>query len=202
MTTVFLVRHGVHDLLDRVLVGRSPGVGLSPLGQRQARQLATRLAPEGVTAVQSSPQLRARETAELIADALGLAVEVVPALDELDAGEWTGRAFAELEQDPRWRSWNASRSTARPPGGESMGELQRRVLGHIEAVAARHADDRLVVVSHAEPIRAALLHYGRLHLDDFLRVPIDPASLTTLRLDAHGGEVIGQNEAIASSVAA
>lgn len=202
MTTVFLVRHGVHDLLDRVLVGRCPGVSLNAVGREQARLMAARLAPERITALHSSPRRRARETAEPIGDALGLPVEVVAAVDEIETGAWTGRAFAELERDPRWHHWNASRGTAQPPAGESMAAVQRRMLRHIDGFAARHPDGRLVIVSHAEPIRAALIHYGHVPLDAFWRVPVDPASLATVRLDARGAEVIAGNERVAPPVPA
>jgi probable phosphoglycerate mutase len=194
VTTVFLVRHGTYDRIDHVLVGRTPGVGLSRLGHEQARRVAGRLMVEHVTCVQSSPQLRARETALPLAKAVGLPIEIVPAMNELDVGEWMGSPFAQLERDRRWRSWNEQRGSARPPGGESMAELQRRVLRHIERVRTMHPDGRVVIASHGEPIRAAILHYRGLTLDDFLRVVVDPASVTTLRLQPDGTEIISLNE--------
>ncbi|MFW6076611.1 MAG: histidine phosphatase family protein, partial [Hyphomicrobiales bacterium] len=155
---MFLVRHARHSLVDHVLVGRKPGVGLSAGGRREAAQLAARFAGRSIARVQSSPRRRARETAAPLADALGLEVEIVPGLDEIDFGQWTGRCFDELAPDPRWQAWNGARSMARPPGGESMIEAQARVVGHIEQLGCTLDGGNAVLVSHCDVIRAALLH--------------------------------------------
>ena len=81
--------------------------------------------------MQTSPQPRARQTADAIALGAGLSSEIACNLNELDMGEWTGRSFAELERDPRWRAWNERRASSRPPGGESMAAIRRRMLGHL-----------------------------------------------------------------------
>ena len=80
--------------------------------------------------------------------------------------------MAELEQ---------RRGSARPPGGESMAALQRRVILHLEQFAGQSGT--IVIVSHAEPIRAALMYYLAIPLDRFHSVAIDPASISTIRLD-------------------
>jgi probable phosphoglycerate mutase len=118
----------------------------------------------------------------------------VPEVDELDIGAWTGRSFEELETDPHWHVWNRERGSARPPDGESMDQLQERVLDHLAQVKADYPNDRIVIVSHAEPIRAAVLHYRGMRMDDFASVKIDPASVTTLVVHRNGGEVISANE--------
>ena len=124
--TVFhLVRHASHDLLGKVLVGRGP-VSLSEAGRAEARALAAVLADAGLTAVLSSPQERAVETAAPIAARAGLEVAVDPGLAELDLGEWTGARFGTLHDDPRWRAFNVFRGSAPVPGGESMLDVQAR----------------------------------------------------------------------------
>lgn len=197
-TTLFLVRHAVHTLVDRVLVGRMSNVRLEEPGRRQAELLAGRLAETGLTAIQSSPRERARETAAPIARRAGLRVEIAPDIDEIDVGEWTGQRFDALAADPRWYTWNTSRGTARPPGGESMGELQARVLGHLETLRTSHPHARIALVTHAEVIRAALLHYLALPLDDFLSVEVRPASVSTVRLDMGGAKIIALNEVVSA----
>src|SRR3954464_15210746 len=121
MTTIHLVRHAPHDLMARVLVGRNDAVTLSAEGIRQAQCLAAHFASEKIDRVQSSPQLRARQTAQPLAAVQGLPVEIVSDVDELDVGAWPGRAFADLAADPLWHRWNTERGSCRPPGGESMG---------------------------------------------------------------------------------
>ena len=149
MTVLFFVRHGAHALQDRVLVGRTD-VPLSEAGREQAAWLGERLRREQVHMVQASPRQRTRETADRIAIALGLPVETVSALDEVDVGEWTGRAFAELKADPGWELWNGRRAMARPPNGETMLEVQVRVTGHVQRVCALHPDNMLNGAADAE----------------------------------------------------
>jgi broad specificity phosphatase PhoE len=194
MMTIHLVRHAVHPLVDRVLVGRTSGVQLGEEGREQAKALARRFAREGIAGVQSSPQERALETAALIAAPLGLAVDTVPELDEADFGQWAGCSFEQLKRDPRWFAWNSERGTARPPGGETMLELQKRILGHLSRLQVEKPNSKLVLVSHAEVIRAALLHFLGIALDGFARIEIAPASISTLLLNGSGAQVIGCND--------
>ena len=120
MTTVIhLVRHGSHGLLDHVLCGRMEGVCLSDQGAAEARLIAPLLGP--VQALYASPIQRTRETAEPLAQALGLEPRIDDDLQELDFGAWTGKRFDELHGDPAWDRWNARRSLNRPPGRRRLG---------------------------------------------------------------------------------
>jgi probable phosphoglycerate mutase len=195
-TRLFLVRHSVHALLGRILIGRAPGVPLSDAGRSQARCVAEHLAREGVTAVQSSPRERARETAEIIAERIGVPVQIIPEIDELDVGEWTGRPFAELDTDSRWQRWNAERDTARSPGGESMAEVEDRVMGHLRRLSVPGSAERVALVSHAEIIRTAVLRCLGLPFSAFTRIEIDPATISTFVLGASGPEVLAFNQAV------
>jgi len=186
-TQVHLVRHGHHALLGRVLCGRMPGVQLDELGCTQMAAVAQMIKQTCPLALQSSPQRRALQSAGIVAATCGLAVEIVPAFDEIDMGEWTGAEFSDLSSDDRWQRWNEERGSTRPPGGESMVAVQTRVVGHIERFRALGGS--IVIVTHAEPIRAALMHYLALPLDAFHSVEIDPASISTISLDGSRGLV-------------
>jgi probable phosphoglycerate mutase len=179
---IHLVRHGHHALLGRTLCGRINGVTLDDIGCEEMARCAANLRPRP-DLIQSSPQRRCMQSACILAVHFGLPVEIVPALDELDYGEWTGRSFEELGRDPQWSRWNSRRGSARPPGGESMRSLQNRVVGHLEQLRNDPVAGTVIVVSHAEPIRAALLHYARMRLDDFLSIEIDPSSISTLGVE-------------------
>lgn len=197
MTTTFLlIRHAAHGLLGRVLAGRMGGVHLSEEGRAQADGLAGKLRGEDVRLVQSSPMERARETAQPIAAALGLPVEVSPALGEIDFGAWTGRAFDELDGDAGWICWNAARSLARPPGGESAVEVLVRLLAHVERLRERHADETVALVSHCDVIRALLLHALGLPPEAYARIEIAPASISRLVIGDWGARVDGLNERV------
>ncbi|MGH6677404.1 MAG: histidine phosphatase family protein [Bradyrhizobium sp.] len=185
---IHLVRHGHHVLLNNRLCGRMPGVGLNEQGCRDMECCAGMLVP-APAAIQCSPQRRARQSAAILARRFGLPVEIVPAVDEIDVGDWTGLAFDELTHRPEWKHWNDARGTARPPNGESMLALQRRVVRHLEQLGADGSNVTFAIVSHAEPIRAALLHYLRVPLDEFASIAIDPASVSTLSVDSLGTRI-------------
>jgi broad specificity phosphatase PhoE len=190
LTTILFVRHAAHSM-PQLLVGRRNGVTLSAEGCAQARRLAEILAREPLAAVQASPRERAQATAAAIAAPHILPVETAPALDEIDVGLWTGLPFAELDKDPAWRVWNSARATARPPHGESMKSLQDRVLVHLEEVKKIYRRETVVLVSHAEPIRAALLHARGLSLNDWMCVDVPIAGIS--KLDFHRGPVRTQS---------
>ncbi|MBV8926355.1 MAG: histidine phosphatase family protein [Bradyrhizobium sp.] len=194
--TIHLVRHGHHALLAGVLCGRLPGVELDELGCHQMSVCAVSLFPPP-TAVQSSPQQRALQSASILARHHGLAVETVAAVDEIDVGEWSGRSFDALNRDPDWHRWNNRRGSSRPPDGESMLCLQRRVVQHLEQLRDDAGDGTIAIVSHAEPIRAALLHYADIALDQFLSITVDPASVSTLCFDRRGVHISRINQRVA-----
>jgi len=184
--------------VDAVLVGRMAGAGLDDNGREQACRIGRLLAGRGITAIQSSPQMRARQTAQPIAGQAGVPIEIADAVDEIDVGDWTGRPVSALEADPLWQLWNRARGSARPPRGESMQELQQRVVRHLYGLASECPDARVVVVSHAEVIRAALLHVLKLPLDDFWKVEVAPASISTLVIEGGRAEVGRVNERLAA----
>lgn len=194
MTILHLLRHGEHGLLGRVLAGRMPGVGLTERGRGEIAAAADRLAGEGIAAIYASPLQRTRETAEIVASRLGLPVEFRDDVMELDFGEWTGATFDAIRADPRWVSWSQHRSLATIPGGESMREVQRRVVEAVLDISDRHRDEAVVIVSHGDVIRAALVFALGMPLDFYGRIEVGQGSLSTIRLDQAGIRVLSINE--------
>jgi probable phosphoglycerate mutase len=194
VTTFLLVRHATGDHVGRVLAGRAPGVRLSEAGRREAERLAGRLAGRAVHAVYTSPLERARETAEPIARRLGLEPCVAPGVTELDFALWSGRAIDGFADDATWRHFNAYRSGTRIPGGESMLEAQARAVDELLRLRARHDGETVVVVSHADVIRALLGHFAAVPMDLLLRFEISPASVTELELEEWGARIVCVNE--------
>jgi probable phosphoglycerate mutase len=186
MTAFFLVRHGAHKFLGRSLCGRRMDVALNRYGAVQAMQAAERLARSDITRIISSPRRRAVQTAQPIARACRLRLGFARELDEADFGAWAGLSFEILDHDPRWHAWNRWRESSRPPGGESMGELQMRIVNFLYALGRQYPGECLVLVSHAEPIRAALLYARHIPLDDFMQVQIEAGSVHELAIDAAG----------------
>lgn len=195
--TLLLARHAAHGDLGRVLTGRGGGSRLSEQGRAQAERLADRLEREEIMTVHSSPRERARETAEIIAERLRVPVEVSPALDEIDFGEWTGRPFEQLDRDPRWRQWNERRSEACPPGGETMAAAAARAVAYLERIRIG-GRQRVLCVSHADIIRGVVAHFLGLSFDNLTRFDIDAASLSALVMGPWGVRIASLNERCAA----
>jgi probable phosphoglycerate mutase len=186
MTRFLFIRHAATELMGKKLSGRLNGGPLTASGGAQAERLARRLAGENIHALYSGPQQRARETARALAEVFHLEIRLAPQLDEIDYGDWSGRAIAELEAAPRWRAYNSIRSCTRIPGGELMLEAQARVVGFVERLCERHSGEKIALVSHADVIRAALAYYLGAPIDLMLRLEFGPASLSVVRIDEHG----------------
>jgi len=174
--------------------GIRPGVGLTERGRSDIAAVAERLAADGIAAIYSSPLQRTRESAEIVAARLGLSVVFRDELVELDFGEWTGKTFDEIRIDPRWPPWNTRRSLSTIPGGETMREVQRRVVEALLEIHQKHPDDAVVVVSHGDVIRAALLFALGMPLDFYNRIEVAQGSVSTVRIDTGGVRVISINE--------
>jgi probable phosphoglycerate mutase len=190
MTTFALIRHASHALLGHCIVGRLPGVQLSPEGLRECEALARRLEGWPIRALYSSPLERARATAAAIAGRLRLEVQLADELNEIDYGEWTDRALADLGELPEWQRFNLFRSGSRIPNGESMIDVQARMLRLIERLCAAHPEQMVALVSHGDVIKATLAYYLGVPLDLFQRIELSPASLSLLRVELHGPEVL------------
>lgn len=184
MTRILLIRSAWHELMATAVAGRSDASELLPQGKLQAIGIASRLEKLGVSQLQSSPRLRARETAEPSATRLRLEVEIVPALDDMDFGLWTDMRLSELERDRGWCAWNADRETLSPPGGESMRDMQWRVMAHLATVFRVCEGETVAMFTHAVPIRAAILDEHGLPLNAHTRVIVEPAQIFELGMAA------------------
>jgi probable phosphomutase (TIGR03848 family) len=189
MTTFLLIRHAEYAGIGAALIGRTPGIRLDERGQAQALALAGRLAGLPIRAIYTSPLERTRETALPIGQRLRLQARVCWELNEIDFGEWQGRAFAELDDQPRWQQWNAFRSGGAAPGGETMLAAQERIVRAIAACRERHQHAAVALVSHSDLIKAALAYFLGVPLDLFGRIEIAPASVSVLHIDDYGARL-------------
>ncbi|MCS7283272.1 MAG: histidine phosphatase family protein [Anaerolineae bacterium] len=184
ITTLLLIRHATNDLLvTHRLGGRMPGIHLNDQGRAEAEALADRLARVNLAAVYSSPMERALETAQAIAARHGLEVRIHPGLHEVDCGTWSGVPTREVRNAPRWRAMETYPILNPYPGGETIWQVQTRMVAALEEIRAAHAGQTVAAVSHADPIRAAVAHYVGLPVDLFRRLIISPASLTKLAFE-------------------
>lgn len=204
MPIVILARHGrTAANAAHVLAGRTPGVGLDELGREQATRAATRLVDLPLVEVASSPMQRCQETARLLVAGRGLRVAKDSRLNECDYGDWAGGKLADLAKEPLWKTVQAQPSAVRFPGGESMTEMFARAVGAVRdrdaRLAATHGQDAVwLAVSHGDVIKAILADALGLHLDNFQRVIVDPASLSVVRYTPHRALVLTMNSSSGS----
>lgn len=157
IAAVLLVRHGqTDDNRDSRFQGQLD-TALGDVGREQARRLGEEMAGAGLAALYASPLARALETARLAGECLDLEPRVEPGLAEAQMGAWQGRLKADIEREEpaAWAAWRRAGDSFRfPGGGESLPELQRRMLRALEVVRAGPVP--ALVVCHGGSIRSAL----------------------------------------------
>ena len=175
-----LVRHAeVSDEARGRCYGRFD-VPLSEVGRAQCEALAARLSTENVASVLSSPSMRARDTAEAIAQSHGLDVFVLEELSEVDFGAFEGLTYDEIAAawPDVYAEWMARPAVVTFPGGETFADVKKRVAEAVLRLRADH-DERLVVaVTHGGVVRAVLAEALDLPDDRVFGVAIEPASMT------------------------
>jgi probable phosphomutase (TIGR03848 family) len=181
MSSVFLIRHGRTTAnVQGILAGRMRGVGLDNVGNRQAKTAARHLRNIPLEVVITSPLLRTVQTAKVITASqhAGVRIRQDKAFGECDYGTWTGRSLKELAQDSRWQTVQVQPSAMVFPGGESLGDMQKRAVDAIRAYANKY--ECCAVVSHGDVIKAILADALGMHLDLFQRIVVDPGSISVI----------------------
>lgn len=159
MANLLLLRHGQ---IKANRQGRWHGSTDSPLtwrGRREARRTARfvgRSRPP-VCAVYASPLIRARHTADIVAERLGLETAVHADLREYALGEWEDTPFRELAARYRFVEQATGDHHFAPPGGETLRQVADRMVGALQDIHGRHgADERVLVVGHGAAMAVAL----------------------------------------------
>jgi len=152
------MRHGQteHNASGRLMGHRD--IPLDETGRAQAETAAALLASRPLRAVYASDLQRASCTAGVVASRLGLELILLPALREVDVGEWEGLTGAEIERNyPEViAALEKDPFGTRRPGGESYGEMASRVWGALEEIATAHPGEEVLAVSHGGPLRAVI----------------------------------------------
>ncbi len=192
MTTLLLIRHGENDFLKtHRLPGQLPGIHLNDIGRAQAEAVARMLKDQPIKAIYASPLERAVETAEPLARAKKLKIQLVDALKDTDIGKWQGRSLKALSRLKYWRVVQFAPARVQFPEGETFYQTQTRVVQALDEICGKHKKNEMVaVVMHADPIKLAVAHYIGLPLDHFQRLRVDPASITTLEVSEMGARLV------------
>lgn len=194
MALMYLVRHGSNDYLGKALAGRLPHVHLNDQGRAEAECLAGELSPKGIQRIISSPLDRCRETAQPLARRLDLEVEISAEVHEVDFGDWTGKTMKELDGLEMWQKFTTHRSGARIPNGETMLQVQCRIVAFLDELWRIPGVGGIAIFSHGDPIRAALAYYLGMPLDFLTRLEVSPGSYSVLDLGESQPQLVKLNQ--------
>jgi probable phosphomutase (TIGR03848 family) len=184
VTTVILLRHGRTTAnTGGVLAGWTSGVRLDEAGEAQVAAVGKRLAPVPLAAVVSSPLERCAQTAAAVVAGRDVEVQSDDRLGEARYGDWTGRTIKDLAKEPLWKVVQQHPSAAVFPGpeGEGLAQTQARAVAAVRAWNATLGPDAVwLACSHGDVIKAILADALGLHLDQFQRIVVDPASISVV----------------------
>lgn len=154
-TTLIFVRHGFSVSNDQKYFTGNLDIPLTELGRAQADKCAEYLKDYAVDFLYSSDLSRAMDTAKPISEAVHLPICPDPALREINAGDWEGVKFTDLDirYPESYRLWRTDIGNAVCDGGESVQAFSRRILKGVSAIAERHAGKTVLIATHATPIR-------------------------------------------------
>lgn len=193
-TTLILVRHGRTELTEsrKISGGGGENPDLSEAGRKDAREVAEEIAKIGRTgnfsflqtpvAVVHSPIVRAKQTAQEIANRANLPMMEDSNLTEIGFGSWDGLTNEELIAgfEAEYNAWRGSFDVS-PPGGESLKDFDSRVRVAFDRIIESYEGQTVIVVAHVMPVRALLRIANDAPVSGFWRPNIGPASISIAR---------------------
>ncbi|CAG7657976.1 histidine phosphatase family protein [Paenibacillus allorhizosphaerae] len=193
MTTFYIVRHGETEWNSTDRYCGSTDISLSDTGAEQANQTALFLACTPIDVVYASTLTRARETAEPIALAKGLHVQIDRRIVEVDFGMWEGLKAREIRTryPQAWKQWHEEPESY-PAGttGESADAVFRRMNLFFEEIAARHLHERVLVVGHSVSIRIYLAGMMSMPMIAYRRLVHSNTGISVLETSKEGMRIL------------
>jgi probable phosphoglycerate mutase len=182
-----LIRHA-HSEANAAggLSGRLPNVHLSEKGIKQSEDLALRLGNFPVASLRISPMERCFETIAPWINSFVLPnnPKFEPTIDqeltEVDYGTWSGKKLVALSKNKLWKVVQESPSRMYFPAGEGIAQMQSRAMKSVHDTVSTKTKGSAVIVSHGDVIKAIVASALGVHLDEFQRIVIDPASISIL----------------------
>lgn len=173
MTRLILTRHGETEWNLHGLVQGSMDSPLTDKGLLQAAKLAERLKSENISCVYSSTQMRAVQTARVIADRFGLQVLKYSEFGEICFGTWEGKAWREIRQsdEAEFLKWEEKPYLYTFPGGENMQTVLARAKPRLRELCEQHPDETICVVSHGITLKVLVTDLMGLALSDWMETP-------------------------------
>jgi len=146
---ILLIRAGSTELDEQGRITGSLDMPLSPTGQQEARTTAAEIGARKIDAIYSASCLAARETAEVISQAVNVKVRVKDTWTNLDHGLWHGKSLEELkETQPKlFRQWNENPESVCPPGGETVEAVRERIIASIKKLRRKWKSGTVAIVA-------------------------------------------------------
>jgi probable phosphoglycerate mutase len=195
-TRILAARHGQTAWNAALRIQGQLDIGLNDVGRWQAQRLAQACAGEALDAIYSSDLARARDTAQALANVVGLEVRTDAGLRERGFGVFEGLTFAEVEsrypdQARRWRQRDASFG---PAGGEVLQAFYQRAVAAVAALAARHRGQHIAVVAHGGVLDALYRAAARVALDAPRSWQLANAGINRLLASDEGFVLVGWDD--------
>jgi probable phosphomutase (TIGR03848 family) len=183
MSLVLLIRHAHSSANSQgILSGRKTGVHLSDIGRKESLQLANRLGDFPIKTLRSSPLERCVETISPWVKKFGgpTEIEIDHDLIEMEYGSWSGRKLRSLAKEPLWKNVQTHPSRVLFPKGESIAAMQERAMSAVFRALEMPGKGHIMLLSHGDVLKAIIASSLGMHLDEFQRFVIDPASISIL----------------------
>lgn len=167
MTRLILIRHGETEWN---VEGRYQGQADPPLnvrGMAQSYELAEQLTKTNLEIMYTSPLKRAAQTAQVVVEKLQIPLFIEPRFMEIHQGDWQTRLRAEINQlyPDLFHRWESEPWEVNPPNGESLPQVQKRVIAALKELIHKHPNQRVGIVTHRIPIALIKVHYQGLDRD-------------------------------------
>ena len=197
---ILLIRHGETIANKTQLVLGTSDVPLTDLGRRQAKAAAQKISSMEPlpNLLFSSPYYRAKETAGYISKLTDLNPIYVDGLKEMNSGDMEGIKASEMnDKYPEYMSrWRRDHSTARPPGGETLGEVHTRAWKSILEIFNDYDEDLIAVVAHLFPIQGIICNVLGMHSNDFEKLAINLGSISSIEIEKDSYRLVSMNETV------
>jgi broad specificity phosphatase PhoE len=159
MAALLLLRHGQIHANRKGLWHGSTDAPLTRRGRRQVKATArvVQASHHPLAAIYTSPLIRCLDTAERIAERLGMETIPIDELKEYAIGEWEGLPFSELAETHDFVDRAIEDPDFAPPGGESLNDVANRIVPALERIHDAHADhERVLIVGHGASLAVAV----------------------------------------------
>jgi len=191
------MRHGqAENNVSRILVGRHIEAHLTEQGRQQVEDAARQLKSVEIDKVYVSPVIRAVETAQIVCKALGMNYEIDERLYEIELGKLVGMNYEEVTTkygDLFLRFYSESDPVLANFGVETFASVKKRVRNLLDEILQKYEDSNILMVTHLDPIKAALASLLDLKPEALYRWHIRNASLTILKQESKVYSLSGVN---------